>query len=138
MSSYFRDVYNRPFRVKPSCTKAANSYPSGEDLRSAWSGSKILQKKTNMILKTLVRGFGVNDNANFRKFWEILYIHFSEIAISKNEYNFFNPCRDEPPENKRKLSPTRLESHRKYYRSSKGKKNLLKSVKAYDQRNKKK
>ena len=99
---------------------------------------KSCKKKTNMILKTLVRGFGVNDNANFREFWEILYIHFSEIAISKNHYNFFNPCRDEPPENKRKLSPTKLESHRKYYRSTKGRKNLLKSVKAYDQRNKKK
>lgn len=98
---------------------------------------KGCKKKTNKMLKALARGFGVNDNANFREFWEILYIHFSRIAISKKQYNFFNPCRDEPPEIKRKLSPTRIESDKKYYGSSKGKKNLLKSVKAYKQRNKK-
>lgn len=98
---------------------------------------KGCKKKTNKMLKALARGFGVDDNANLRKFWETLYIYFSEIAISKNDYDFFNPCRDEPPENKRKLSPTMLKNHRKYFSSNKGKKNLLKSVKAYAQRNKK-
>ena len=97
---------------------------------------KDCKKRTNKMLKALARSFGVNDNANLREFWEILYIYFSEIAISQNHYNFFNPCRDEPPENKRKLSPTRLKSHRKYYNSSKGRKNLLKSVAAYGRRKK--
>ena len=89
------------------------------------------------ILKELARGLGINDTANFREFWEILYIYFSDIAISKNSYDFFNPCRDEPPENKKKLSPTKLEYHRKYSNSIKGKKNHSKSKAAYRQRMKK-
>lgn len=100
-------------------------------------GRNECKKKTIKNLKALARGLEINDNAILREFWENLYIYFSDIAVSKKDYNYFNPCRDEPPEIKRKLSPAKLKIHRRYYKSYKGRKNILKSVKAYDQRNKK-
>lgn len=94
------------------------------------------KKKTRTILKKLAKSLNINDNATYREFWEILYIYFSEIAISKNHCIFFNPCRDEPPENKKKLSPTEMDWHRKYLKSDKGRKSRTKARIAHIKRGK--